>query len=208
MITEDVTYWFFRLNGCLTVQNFIVHPDSSGGQRTDADLIAVRFPYRAELLTSGRPMQDHPLFEKRLQLFFVEVKTGACRINGPWTDREKRNIDRVLNAVGIVPPGDEVDAAAMALYERGRFSDERADIRLVLVGSSKDERGCGLSEAAQLTYDEILGFIHQRMVTYAAEKAAHQQWDSTGRDLYHSATSSYRNDLEGFKQCWKSRVRH
>jgi hypothetical protein len=25
--TEKVAYWFFRLNGCLTIENFVVHPD-------------------------------------------------------------------------------------------------------------------------------------------------------------------------------------
>ena len=33
-----------RLNGCLTIRDFIVHREGGGGQRTDADLIAVRFP--------------------------------------------------------------------------------------------------------------------------------------------------------------------
>lgn len=47
---EKVAYWYFRLNGFLQIENFVVHPSSRGGQRTDADLLAVRFPYRAERL--------------------------------------------------------------------------------------------------------------------------------------------------------------
>jgi hypothetical protein len=47
---EKVAYWYFRLNGFLQIENFIVHPERRGGQRTDADLLAVRFPYRAERL--------------------------------------------------------------------------------------------------------------------------------------------------------------
>jgi len=35
---EDVAYWFFRINGCSTITNFVVHPDQRGSQRTDVDL--------------------------------------------------------------------------------------------------------------------------------------------------------------------------
>ena len=106
MSPEDVAYWFFRLNGCLAIKNFIVHPDTGGGQRTDADLIAVRFPHRQELLTSDQPMEDHDLFTEgshRISAHFVEVKAGVCRLNGPWTNPKKRNLQRVLYAMGFFP---------------------------------------------------------------------------------------------------------
>ena len=45
---EKVAYWYFRLNGYLQIENFVIHPGRRGGQRTDADLLAVRFPHRAE----------------------------------------------------------------------------------------------------------------------------------------------------------------
>jgi len=55
---EKVAYWFFRLNGCLTLVNFVVHPDlirrdEPRSQWTDVDILAIRFPHRKELLTSG-----------------------------------------------------------------------------------------------------------------------------------------------------------
>ncbi len=49
---EKIAYWFFRLNGFLTIENFVVHPEliSDGtSQRTDADILAVRFPYEKNL---------------------------------------------------------------------------------------------------------------------------------------------------------------
>ena len=57
---EQLAYWYLRLNGFLTVQNFIVHPDSGSEQRTDADVLGVRFPYRAEL--KPKPMIDDEPF--------------------------------------------------------------------------------------------------------------------------------------------------
>jgi hypothetical protein len=47
---EKVAYWYFRLNGFFQIENFVVHPARRGGQRTDADLLTVRFPHRAERL--------------------------------------------------------------------------------------------------------------------------------------------------------------
>jgi len=51
MNPETIAYWFFRLNGCATITNFVVHPDRRGSQRTDVDVLAVRFPYWHEILT-------------------------------------------------------------------------------------------------------------------------------------------------------------
>jgi hypothetical protein len=59
LLPEKVAYWYFRLNGFLQIENFIVHPSVRGSQRTDADLVAVRFPHRAEfLLDHPHPMPD------------------------------------------------------------------------------------------------------------------------------------------------------
>jgi hypothetical protein len=56
---ERVAYWYFRLNGFLQIENFVLHPAGGGSQRTDADLLAVRFPDRKELLFDhAEPMQD------------------------------------------------------------------------------------------------------------------------------------------------------
>src|SRR2546421_2682459 len=58
--SEQLAYWYLRLNGFLSIPNFVVHPDEGRRQRTDVDLLAVRFPYRSENLR--RPMRDDSLF--------------------------------------------------------------------------------------------------------------------------------------------------
>ena len=42
--TEQLAYWFFRLNGCLTIVNFLVHGERRGREGTDADILAIRLP--------------------------------------------------------------------------------------------------------------------------------------------------------------------
>ena len=49
MYPKMIAYWFFRLNGYANITNFVVHPDRRGSQRTDVDVLAVRFPYWHEI---------------------------------------------------------------------------------------------------------------------------------------------------------------
>ena len=62
MYTLDaVAEWFLRLNGFFTVVNFVIHPiepNEASLQRTDADVVGVRFPYRQEIV-SGRVPRNH-----------------------------------------------------------------------------------------------------------------------------------------------------
>jgi hypothetical protein len=87
---EKVAYWYFRLNGFFQIENFVVHPSGRGGQRTDADLLAVRFPYRAERLFDNRndimsdDVQRLSLSNDLIDVVIAEVKTNQpCTLNGP-----------------------------------------------------------------------------------------------------------------------------
>ncbi len=194
MNPETIAYWFFRLNGCATITNFVVHPDRRGSQRTDVDVLAVRFPHRAELLTSGEPMPDHPVFNSdgRIDIIFAEVKHGLCRLNGPWTNPSDENMHRVLYAVGAFDTR-RVPEIALALYQKGIYRDDIYQVRLFAVGDRKND--AILPNAVQLSWDEILTFIFERFTSYQAQKAHHNQWDRTGTRLYDLAS---RQSLEEF----------
>jgi hypothetical protein len=60
---EKVAYWYFRLNGFFQIENIVAHPARQGSQRTDADLLAVRFPFRVEGC-STIPMTSWPTTRK------------------------------------------------------------------------------------------------------------------------------------------------
>jgi hypothetical protein len=184
---ETVAYWFFRLNGCSTIPNFVVHPDRRGSQRTDVDVLAVRFPHRAELLTSGEPMPDHPVFNSdgRIDIIFAEVKHGLCRLNGPWTNPSDENMQRVLYAVGAFDTR-RVPEVALALYQKGIYRDDIYQVRLFAVGDGMNDEI--FPTVVQLLWDEILVFIFNRFSRYQTQKAHHGQWDDTGRYLYKFAS--------------------
>ena len=205
MNAEKLAYWFFRLNGCFTFENFIVHPDRRGAQETDADLIALRFQHRSELHTSNTPMQDHPLFTeqpKLINVFLVEAKRGACSINGPWKKPKRRNLQRVLFAMGFVPKN-RVDEVANHLYEHLSYTDDLMTIRFTAVGRERSKRGT-VAKALQLTWHDILQWIHKRFNEYKAQKADHDQWDDSAKQLYDTATQEYPRDVNGFIEHWLS----
>lgn len=184
---EDLGYWFFRLNGCLSIRNFVVHPESKGSQKTDSDLLAVRFPFRRE-----QDMADHPFFQSQSKTtaMFVEMKPGKCEFNGPWTRPGDRNLVRVLEAVGVVAD-DEVDAAAEDLYVRGLHRSRDIDIVLVALGSEENDAvSKSLPYAHQITWRSVLDFVFYRFTMYRARKAHHPQWDMSGRHLYALAIAS------------------
>ena len=201
---EKVAYWYFRLNGFLQIENFVVHPERRGAQRTDADLLAVRFPYRAERLFDDPHdiMRDDEARLSRsadqIDVVIAEVKTNQpCSLNGPWTREDHQNVHRVLAAIGCLPPG-HIEQAAADIYKAGIHRSELGmRVRLVAVGASRsDELATTFPEVTQLVWPEMLAFIWDRFHTYRRQKTQVEQWDGQGRLLKHIADQS--RDSEEF----------
>jgi len=191
MNAESVGYWYLRLNGFLTIANFVVHPDEGPGQRTDVDILGVRFPYRRELVLGPHPMEDHAQLVNHTNLPMVviaEVKSRRpCSLNGPWTKPPDLNLHRVLAAVGAFPEP-ELNLVATALYKQGRYTDNRYHVTLLCLG---DRRNPHLltryPDVPQITWGEALEFIWHRFRSYERQKASHDQWDLVGKELWRLA---------------------
>lgn len=185
---ERLAYWYFRLNGFLTTENFIVHPDCGRNQCTDADLLAVRFLQRRENLI--RPMKDDPKVSACTtfaNIVIAEVKTGQCALNGPWTNPDSGNMRRVLKAIGCLPDG-ALDVACEHLYRQGAWVDSMVTIRLFALGQSRAEGIC-IPDEQQVTWDEVIEFCIGRFKAYRNPKSSVGQWDEDGRQLMADALS-------------------
>jgi hypothetical protein len=197
---EKVAYWYFRLNGFFQIENFIVHPELRGSQRTDADLLAVRFPFRAERLfdNPGDIMADdeHGLAFSRdlIDIVIAEVKTNQpCNLNGPWTQQDRQNIHRVLAAIGCLPH-DRIEAAASDIYRVGFHYSDTIRIRLVAIGRNQDaELATKFPEVSQLLWSDMLSFIWQRFDRYRQQKTQVDQWDGEGRKLKRLTDEHHRS---------------
>lgn len=185
---ERLAYWYFRLNGFLTIENFIVHSDSGNNQRTEVDLLAVRFSHRAENL--DQPMEDDPRISRCdtfANIIIAEVKASECKLNGPWTRSEDRNMHRVLKAIGCVPE-ELVDVACNNLYQRGIWSSGSGTIRIFALGSRKNKslelhEGEKFPLDQQITWMEIIKFLVQRFKKYRRQKSCVSQWMDDGKEL-------------------------
>lgn len=196
---EDLTYWYFRLNGFFTIPKFVVHPDHGGRQRTDIDVLGIRLPHRREL--SLEPMVDDHVFTNVGDKAFVaitEVKMDVINFNQTWLDSEQRNVERILFAAGPFAP-ERVANVAQEIYARGCFvSDDFYHVSLVGVGRRKNIELQGvLPGALQITWTDIGRFVFCRFCHHSDQKRDHPQWDETGRQLWNMWRQN-EDDEEGF----------
>lgn len=103
---EEVANWYFRLNGFLSIPGFCLHSDEPQSLITEADLLAVRFPYSREFIREIRMTDDHWVSQatnaNRVVLAIVEVTTAACKVNANWLRPEKRDAESHSTS-GICP---------------------------------------------------------------------------------------------------------
>lgn len=202
--TEQVSYWFFRLNGCLNLANFLIHHEESGKTGTEIDLLGVRFPYRSEMALYHEPMEDHRVFRgsgNRIDIIFAEVKIGRCRINQSWQRPDVRNMERILYALGAFPTS-QVDRVAEALYRQHRYEDKAYRVRIFAVG--REENNSLPDKIVQLTWHDMLEFIYRRFKKYRDPKADHSQWDPLGHFLFDQMDEHDRagNFVQRVMQSW------
>lgn len=187
ILAEHLAYWYFRLNGFLTIPNFVVHPDTGRNQRTDVDILGVRFPNRAELYPNV--MSDDPIVSRTDKPFLIiaEVKRGQCALNGPWTRADQQNVHRVLRSVGAHADV-QVDEVAHALYTSGFSDAAQCFTSLVCLGDYRsDDIATRYPNVPQILWSRVLEFIYSRFRTYSAQKISHGQWDSAGQELWNTS---------------------
>lgn len=179
---ERLAYWYFRLNGFMTIEDFAVHPDRGENPRTDVDILAARFKYRSENVET--PMEDDPTIincPAFANIILAEIKTRYCDLNGPWTNRRAGNMQRVLRAVGSVRD-DEIESASESLYQEGRWSNDITMVRLFFIGEEMvDDLLIGRDQ--QIEWSSVIDFCIKRFRDYRGPKSSVGQWAEDGRQL-------------------------
>lgn len=188
---EDVATWYFRLNGFLSLPGFIVHPDQpSKHPRTEADLLGVRFPHSREFICE-RQMEDDGLLTRldptgsHAVFILVEVKADRCKINGPWSDQQSANMQRVIRRLGFAGEH-SIDKIAAQMYESARWENTEYVLQYICVGRVKK---FGLQNRfphlCQIDWGEIAAFLWSRFEKFPEKlpdgKPVHHQWPDFGR---------------------------
>jgi len=82
--SEELIYWYLRLNGFFPLRNFVIHRSQKIRYPSDIDILAVRFPYVFEEVGGQADDWDNSLFDlfdRTLPIGLIcEVKSGRVNI--------------------------------------------------------------------------------------------------------------------------------
>lgn len=86
----------------------------------------------------NRKMADDPTLIRladHAQTFFVlvEIKTNLCAINGPWSDPQVGNMQRVIQRLGFAEEK-EIEAIAEEMYRNLRWESDKYVLQYISVG--------------------------------------------------------------------------
>lgn len=205
---EEVAAWYFRLNGFLSLSGFVVHLDQDKAeigkdgipkyQRTEADFIGVRFIESKEIIYAfGNKwvMIDDPKLTNLCQISYtkqalfvlVEVKAGLCEMNGPWTNRSKKNMQRIIRRLGFATSEEQVEIIADKMYTTGRYEDEFYVLQYICIGGEKNLAiSYRYRSVVQIDWDEIGNFLIERFKSFpekTPDGQVHDQWPRFGREF-------------------------
>ena len=206
MRSEDLAYWYLRLNGCLTVPNFYLHPPVKGGALTEADIVAVRFPERAEF--DDKDADDELFSQSDRTLFLVAEAKGneECKVNPTWT-RDTRALVYVLKRFGPVASGKEEEVAARWI-ETGGYKDCSVRCFFVCFAERRnDNLRTTHKDIQQRTWEQVLQFFHRRFCTYHSRKLDHSHWDSIGNRIWNAWEKEARRGFESFSDIIRKEFR-
>ncbi len=190
----DTARWYFRLNGCFQIEDFVLHPGldsepSHNQARTSAQLVGVRMPWRNE-----QGMEDDPVLiegcEGNTLVFVARISPRSrCELNQKLTNPALGNLKELLSAVGCVPHAD-LDLACERICTTSRYQGSGTVVRLIAIGQEKNPvYNNAKPDLLQITWRELLRFVHQRFSAHWDRKVNHDKWPPTGQELWDASSN-------------------
>lgn len=179
---ELLATWYLRFNGYFTIPSFTVHGDYKkrpGG--TDADVLAVRFPYSSEYQKNFVFERDEELIsENQLDFVICEVKSGRCDINvDTWRNPGRENVEYAIRWMGFIPIGNEIAKLAKQVYQEGigQLKDQKITVRFLCIGSEENtDLSKTLPRVTQICHDRVIKYLQRRFTT-GCFKIQRNHWD-------------------------------
>lgn len=184
---------YLRLNGYFIVNNFILH-DQHGSQKTEVDLIGVRFPNQIEIIKDdggrgqNQKLENDPKLigkESIIDIIIAEVKKGEARINRPFGKEEV--LEYILNWIGCLNEKEKIKAIK-CLKKKEDFYTGNGRIRVRFVCFGEQSK----IECKQITLLDALRFIRGRFRKYFDYKTDSKQWNGVMKYVY---TVAYNNSI-------------
>lgn len=186
--TEKLAYWYFRLNGFLGNDSYIIHRQlGSPEHSTDIDYLGVRFMHRKELFEGEdnwmRDDENSELFKYypkgKIYICFAEIKKGEPKINKTWTDETKETLVQLLLSVGCISHK-QIPKVVSSLQKKGFCNINNNYITFIAIGDSSYKSCIPYEKIPIIYWKEILRFIYDRFRDYKIEKSNLKEWSNFG----------------------------
>ncbi len=166
---EEISYWYFRLNGFFPLVNFVVHRTKKIKYSTDIDLLAVRFPNVYEVVGGQPDDWDSKLFNQfdkdAILGVLCEVKTGNYDVKSFF---KVESLKYTLPRFGFKPTLEEHAKKLEKLKMVTLFhNNQKYQIAKILVSNKKNQDKVGY---IHLQIANIEEFISDRIKRYKAKK--------------------------------------
>lgn len=186
--TERLAYWYFRLNGFLGNDSYIIHRQAqSSDHATDIDYLGVRFMYRKELFEDKdnwmRDDENSKLFKYypkgKIYICLAEIKKGTPKINATWTDDKKDTLVQLLLSLGCINHR-QIPKVVSSLQRKGFCNIYKNYITFIAIGDSNVSSHVLFEKIPIICWKEILEFIYNRFRDYKIEKSNLKEWSNFG----------------------------
>jgi hypothetical protein len=208
--TEKLAYWYFRLNGFLGNNNFIIHKKLGQPEHaTEVDYLGVRFVHRKELYDhrSKDWMKDDcesELFKnfnpnkRRAYICLAEVKEGKARINRSQA-KDPEVLRQLFLSLGCIA-GRNISGIVRRLQKYGFCNTYLYHISFVAIeGNSVTGEYHKFPKIPVITRDGMLQFIYDRFKNYDIEKTCTSEWRDFEEIIEIKTLADQSSSLENFK---------
>lgn len=161
---EELVYWYLRLNGFFLIDDFVLHKNQQS-RTSDADLLAVRFPYVFEEVGGQLEDWDSKLFEQinnnKIIGLICEVKTGDYDEDNLF---KEQNIHKAVGRFGFFK---DYYSASRELVKQGKYETDVYQVKKLLVSRDEDVIS---EEYIHLSLFQVRKFIYNRLKKYQDRK--------------------------------------
>lgn len=203
--SERLTYWYFRLNGFLGNDNYIIHRRlKNQDHATEIDYLGVRFVHRKELYNPDlnewmKDDSNSELFKyypkDKIYICLVESKRELPSINQSWTNNPE-NLVRILQTLGIISFKHH-SKVVRRLKEHGYCSFNRFYITFIAVGITNEASYIPFENIPIISWKEVLSFIYERFRDNQKVKSHLQEWEEFS-EIKELVDLIYSNSKEEF----------
>ncbi len=205
---QIVAGWYLRFNGYFLVENFILQDGGfrrqPGGQFTDADILAVRFPHTKEIIKGKnqdievQPHRDLRVNNDVTDFIIAEVSSTSCKFNWINPDSTEQTVDPdflqyALRRIGYWKQ-DRLFQVCTAVSQRKSFEDDNRceRVRLLSIGVNCDK---ALTDIPQIEFKDIFEYLGGNLFssfdTMEEDRVIkkvisdHKQWDPLICEIYN-----------------------